>query len=278
MSVRDIAREFAGANVVRIQSLLYAALVFNYDPTEIKASEYVFTEPLTTLQIAKRLTEGDYNSELVRLTFIEGERATTYGERAATVLENFDAETFRELAEPLEGKLYPETYLVPPDFTEAQLVDHLVAGYETAIAPRRASIEASPFSEYEVLILASIIEREANTPDSMRMVSGILQNRLALGMPLQADATIEYALDMPIAKLPEGQLAAELRETDSPYNTYLNKGLPPTPIGNPGIEAITAVLEPTPSRYLFYITGNNGEFYYAETLVEHNENIARYLR
>ena len=137
---------------------------------------------------------------------------------------------------------------------------------------------ASTLSEYDVLILASIVEREANDEESMRMVAGIFQNRLDIGMALQADASIEYVLDVPINELREGELAQSLRELDSPYNTYLYPGLPPTPIGNPGLQAISAVLNPLPSDYYYYITGNDGVFYYAETLDEHNANIARYLR
>ena len=92
-------------------------------------------------------------------------------------------------------------------------------------------------------------------------------------MPLQADASIEYVLDKPL-----NELTADDLKIESPYNTYLNQGLPPTPIGNPGLEAILAVLEPAQTDDLFYITGNDGEFYYAKTFDEHRLNIARYLK
>jgi UPF0755 protein len=92
-------------------------------------------------------------------------------------------------------------------------------------------------------------------------------------MPLQADASIEYVLNKPLKELTPDDL-----KIDSPYNTYLNKGLPPTPIGNPGADAINAVIDPTPTDYLFYITGTDGTFYYAETYEEHKRNIARYLK
>ncbi len=139
--------------------------------------------------------------------------------------------------------------------------------------PKRGTIAASGLTEAEVIVLASIIEREANDAESMGMVSGILQNRLRDGMPLQADASIEYILDKPLEELTPADL-----KVDSPYNTYLNKGLPPTAIGNPGAISIGAVLDPTPSDYYFYITGNDGVFYYATTYNDHKRNIARYLR
>ena len=97
-------------------------------------------------------------------------------------------------------------------------------------------------------------------------------------MALQADATIEYVLDEGLNDLAPGQLAENLRELDSPYNTYLYRGLPPTPIGNPGRAAIEAVLFPITSDYFYYITGDDGKFYYAETYAQHLRNIANYLK
>jgi len=141
------------------------------------------------------------------------------------------------------------------------------------MAPLRDQIASSSLTEEQVIIMASVIEREANSPESMGYVAGILQNRLAIGMYLQVDASIEYILNKTLA-----ELVPEDLKIDSPYNTYTNPGLPPTPIGNPGMTSILAVLNPTPSNYLFYITGNDGTFYYARTFDEHRVNIARYLR
>jgi UPF0755 protein len=140
-------------------------------------------------------------------------------------------------------------------------------------APLEERIKTSQYSQNEILTLASILEREANTPESKKIVSGILQNRLTINMPLQVDATMEYILNKPLQ-----ELAPEDLNIESPYNTYLNVGLPPTPIGNPGTESIEAVLEPIESEYLFYITGEDGNFYYSKTYEEHLENIEKYLR
>jgi UPF0755 protein len=145
--------------------------------------------------------------------------------------------------------------------------------FDEAIVPLESAIESSDFSLEQILILASIIEREANTPESMRLVSSVFQNRIAIGMPLQADASIEYILDKPL-----NELTATDLDIDSPYNTYVNPGLPPTPIGNPGLQAIEAVLFPAESSFIFYITDNNGEFHFAETYEQHLRNIDQYLR
>jgi UPF0755 protein len=273
MTAKSITQSLEEANVVRSKHLLYFALTLLHDPTDIKASVFVFDEPLSTLEIAKRLVDGDFDSDLVRFTHFEGERATHVANRASEVLANFDKEAFLALAVPLEGKLYPDTYFVPADFTAQQLVDLMVQTFNEETGPLQEKMSQSILSETEILTLASILEREANSPESMQIVSGILQGRMEAGMPLQADASVEYILDKPLKELTPEDL-----KVDSPYNTYLNRGLPPTPIGNPGIDAIMAVLEPTQSEYVFYITDNDGVFHYAKTYDEHLDNIERYLR
>ena len=272
-TAKAITQKLEEANIVRSKHLLYFALTLLHDPTDIKASIFVFDEPLSTLEIAKRLVDGDFDSDLVRFTHFEGERATHVANRASEALMNFNKETFLSLAIPLEGKLYPDTYFIPTDFTAEQLVDLMVQTFDKETASLAEKMSQNSLTETEIITLASILEREANSPESMRIVSGILQGRMSEGMPLQADASVEYILDKPLKELTPDDL-----KVDSPYNTYLNRGLPPTPIGNPGIDAITAVLEPTPSDYVYYITDSEGVFHYAKTYDEHLDNIERYLR
>ena len=276
--VRSITQILADENVVRSASLLYYTILLFHDPTTIKASTYIFDEPLTTYEVAKKLSEGDFDTNLVRLTHIEGERASKLAARATEVLPQFDAERFITAAEEQEGKLFPETYLIPPDYTDKDLLELLLSFYEDTMIPLRPQIAESGLTEEEVITLASIIEREANSSTSKKMVAGVFLNRLEIGMALQADATIEYVLDKPISELRAGELAENLEEMDTPYNSYRNPGLPPTPIGNPGYDSIIAVLEPYRNGYLYYITGNDGEFYYAETYDEHLMNIQRHLK
>ncbi len=271
--VKTITTGLEEASIVRSKTLLYFVLTLLYDTKSIKASTYVFEQPMTTIAVAKKLVTGDFDNNLIKFTHIEGERATDIATHAQTLLINFDTARFLERAVPLEGKLYPETYLVPKTFTADQLVDLMLKTFEEKTAPIQTKIDAYSLKPNEVLILASILEREANSPESMRIVSGILQRRLTEGIRLQADASIEYVLNKPLKELTPKDL-----EIDSPYNTYKNKGLPPTPIGNPGLEAITAVIEPTPTDYVYYITDNDGNFHYAKTYDEHLDNVARYLR
>lgn len=271
--VRAITEILERENVVRSSTLLYYVSVLFYEPKDIKASSYVFERPITTFEVAERLTQGDFDTGLIRFTHFEGERVSILAERASEVLPNFDVENFAYKTETLEGKLFPDTYFIPSNYTEEELLTLMTNTFEQKISGLEPLMENSNLTLDEIIILASIIEREANSPESKKMVSGILQNRLESGMPLQADATMEYVLDKPLSELTPEDLKIE-----SSYNTYLYKGLPPTPIGNPGLESIMAVLEPTKSEYFYYITGNDGEFYYAKTYNDHLRNIEKYLR
>ena len=272
-SVKTIASLLEEKHVVQSHFLLYAVLYFSHDPKALKAGTYRFSEPRDVYGVAKKLMDGDFVSSLVHFTHPEGERATLVAEHAQASLIHFDSNAFLQLAVPQEGRLFPDTYLIPPDFSAADLLKTMTDEYEKNVAPLRPQIASTTFTENEVITLASIIEREANSPESMKMVSGILQNRLKIGMALQTDASVEYVLNKPLK-----HLTAKDLEVDSPYNTYTHKELPPTPIGNPGLDAIKSVLNPTPSEFLYYITDNEGTFHYAKTFEEHKKNVARYLK
>lgn len=272
-STKEAAQIMKDAGVIHSKLALLIQLRLKHQGESVKASQYVFKEPLSLAGVAEALIAGDNTSDLIRITHREGESNRELSRVADTELLDFDATVFLNLADDVEGKLFPETYFVPKTYTAEDLFVLLTNTFETKLAPLQAQIDAHPLSLDEIIILASILEREANTEESKKMVSGILQTRLDIGMALQVDASMEYVLDKPLRELTPEDL-----KIDSPYNTYLNPGLPPTPIGNPGLEAIQAVLNPTPSNYLFYITGDDGNFYYAEDFEAHKANVARYLR
>lgn len=277
-SVQTITLKLEQSGVVKSAELLYLILALNFDTTKIKASRYVFDEPLTTYQTAERLIVGDFDEDLQIVIIYEGESREKIANRLAETFDWFDADSFLQSTDGLEGRLFPDTYYIPPSYSTEKLVALLSSTSQEVLADYSEKIEESTLTEDEVLTIASIVEREANTEESMKMVSGIFLNRLEIGMALQADASIEYVLEHELHELRPGQLAESLREIDSPYNTYLYPGLPPTPIGNPGRTAIEAVLHPTTSDYLYYITGDDGKFYYAETYNQHLLNIERYLK
>lgn len=270
-SAAAIAHELKVAHIVRSELLLYVLLTYSNDPRKIYAGTYVFDTPLSTYAVAQKLAGGDIQVPTITLTIPEGIRINEIARIAERSLKKFNTEEFLKLSEDREGYLLPETYRVPPTFTARELFDLLTSTFEKNTS--HFFVSSSTLQEKEIVVLASILEREANDETSMRMVSGVLQNRLAIGMPLQADATMEYVLDKPLKELTPKDLTI-----DSPYNTYLNKGLPPTPIGNPGVLALDAAIHPKEHEYLFYITGNDGTFYFARTYPEHIQNISKYLR
>lgn len=273
-SIIDITKQFKNAGLVRSELLFYIILLTNYEPQDIKASTYIFTSPLSVYAVAMALTEGNYNYDLVRFTHLEGMSVRAMASKINEVLPHISTTDFIEYALPYEGELFPDTYLIPPDMALAELVTLLRATYQTNTDQLFSSPKKNFLKNWEVVILASILEREANSPESMAEIANILLRRLADDMPLQVDATMEYVLDKPLS-----QLQPEDLKQDSPYNTYRQVGLPPTPIGNPGLRALSAAYNATTTTpYLFYITGNDGNFYYARNFTEHKKNIARYLR
>ena len=144
----------------------------------------------------------------------------------------------------------------------------------------RADIRSAGMTLERVVILASIVEREGLTDEDRPVIAGILLNRLEIGWPLQADATLQYALGYQAQEKTwwKKVLTDDDKKVKSPYNTYANPGLPPGPISNPGIASIRAVIYPKKTEYMYYLHDPTGAVHYAKTLEEHNANVARYLR
>lgn len=251
-------------------SFLFKLLAEHLDvDVSIKAGTYTFSEPLTTHDLILELVKGSGDHKGIRATFPEGFRVRDFALYTDTLFTNEELSHI----DANDGKLFPDTYYVSPDEEVDSLVKRMHERYEETIRPLRAKITERGYTEDEVIILASILEREANDETSMRTVAGILENRLRDDMPLQVDAVFEYYTGKSSAELATDDLM-----TDTPYNTYTNLGLPPEPIGNPGLMAIQAVLNPLPSDFYYYLTGKDGKFYYAKTHEEHVRNKARYLR
>jgi len=273
ISAASASRTLEEANIVRSNTFLYVVLVMGFDPASIKSGVYTFTEKMSVFEVASRITSIAPPSELTSVTLPEGYTAQEFASLTKKVLPEFDTNVFVKLAVDDEGFIFPDTYFVPKNFSENEFHILLKNSYLKKTADIRDELNNYFLTEYEVITLASILERESNTTESMGVVAGILLARLQMGMPLQVDASMEYILNKPLQNLTADDL-----EIDSPYNTYMYKGLPPTPIGNPGIAAIKAVLHPKITNYLYYITDSDGVFHYSETFAEHKDNIVRYLR
>lgn len=244
---------------------------------KIQAGSFTLSPTMSVIEIAQRFTEG---TEDVWITLLEGWRA----EEMADYLEDkdelslFDRGVFLEEAAAYPGMLYPDTYLIPKEIQAEDIVALLVATFETKIEAGLADeIAASGRDLSEVLVMASLVQREARDFEQMRHVAGILWNRVDIGMALQVDATLQYVKGNSEEWWPT-PLASD-KQLTSAFNTYQNPGLPPQPIANPGIDALRATLTPLSVDDLFYIHDpKTGEMYYAATIDEHNANVNKYLR
>ena len=195
-------------------------------------------------------------------------------------LPEFNSEEFIKLSQGQEGYLYPDTYLIPKLSTASAIYSLLTNTFEKKVTQGlSAEISTSPKPFLEILVMASILEREAKGYEQMRQVAGVLWHRIDIGMPLQADATLQYVKGY--NKTEDSWWVTPLSEDKqlkSAFNTYQNPGLPPAPIANPGIDSIKAALNPIPTTYNFYIHDRQGILHFATTLEEHNQNVQKYLR
>jgi UPF0755 protein len=177
-------------------------------------------------------------------------------------------------AASVEGYLFPATYNLAHNGTEEQLVVQMVGRFRKVYADVTAGgQEQGGLSANEIVTLASIIEKEAVSAEEKPLISSVFYNRLRLGMPLQSDPTAVYGVRAFSGKVTKADIGRR-----SPYNTYLARGLPPGPIGNPGADALRAALHPAHSNYLYFVARQDGTHYFSRTLEEHNRAVACYLR
>ncbi len=176
--------------------------------------------------------------------------------------------------------MFPDTYLFPKEASVEYITDTLKKTFERRFTPElRVKIRSRGLTEAEGVILASIVEREARSDDARKMVASILLKRYKIGMGLNADATVQYALGFQKTENSwwKRNLNRDDLKVDSQYNTYLHSGFPPTPISNPGLSSLQAVANADPETpYLYYYHDSKGIPHYAKTLEEHNQNVANY--
>ncbi|MCA9352629.1 endolytic transglycosylase MltG [Patescibacteria group bacterium] len=255
-----------------IRSSLFFRLIGEVRSVSVKAGTYSFVDERRMSEIIERLDTADYGDVYVSVTFPEG---ITTADMARILeekeLPNFDRFEFETLVKESEGYLFPDTYLLLPDANTQDIVAMLLENFQNRTQKMRTQLSDDMWSD--IIIMASIIEKEtSNDPEEQKIVSGILWKRIHQGIPLQVDAPFVYALGKGSANLTTGDL-----RTDGPYNTYTRTGLPPTPIGNPGLSAIEAAVHPIDSLYFFYLHDTNGVIHYGVTHDDHVRNKQRYL-
>lgn len=268
----DIADTFARAHLVKHPAALSFVLRATGAASRVQAGAYLFKTPENALTIAYRLATGAYGIPPVRITFPEGITVREMAAKAEGSFPLISADEIISLGKPQEGFLFPDTYLFDPGTSAATILAALRANFDAKTAPLSEEIRASGHSLRDVVIMASLLEKEVRTTGNRKIVSGILWDRLELGMPLQVDAVFGYIY----GRDTYSPSLADLK-VNSPYNTYTHKGLPPGPIDNPGMDSIQAALHPTKSKYLYYLTDAEGNIHYAATYAEHQLNQKKYL-
>jgi len=272
-SASAIAEKLARADVIAYATPLRIILrVAGYDGA-VHAGTYRFNTPESLFRIIRRLLAADYGLPLTRITFEEGTTVRETAKQVAAALPGISAEEFLTVAKQYEGYLFPDTYFFSPSADAAAIVAVMRANFDMNTALISEEITASHRPLSDIVIMASLIEKEARTEESKRMVAGILWNRLERGMPLQVDAVFGYIFERDTYS----PSLTDLR-VNSPYNTYTHKGLPPGPIANPGIESINAALHPAETNYLYYLTGSDTLMHYATTFAGHQANRNKYLK
>ncbi len=236
------------------------------------AGDYYFEVPESILQVAIRLTHGEYNLTLVRVTVPEGVNTTDIADVLDWKIPSFDREGFLAMAEPREGYLFPDTYFFLPNVTNEEIIRTMEENFKNKTDPLREQIAKSGRTFEDVIKMASIVERETIELKDKPIVAGILWKRIDIGMALQVDAPFLYAINKNTFDL----TLKDLR-TDSPYNTYTRKGLPATPIASPGLESIIASIQPKQTPYFFYLSDKSSNIHYARDFEEHKANKRRYL-
>lgn len=269
----DIAEKLEKAGVVRFAFSLRVVAKITENDTRIVAGPYRFDGTDGPLAVLRRLTQGKHNIARIRVTIPEGLTRAAIADTFATVLPVFSREEFLCMTENEEGFLFPDTYEFFETATSGDVRQKLRDTFEEKTRAFRELPRPNGLSWEEIVILASIVEKEVPLSDDRRIVAGILLKRLSINMPLQVDAVFKYAIGRGSAELTQEDL-----RTDSPYNTYTRKGLPPSAICSPSIDALDATLHPADSPYLFYLSGADGTTRFAKDFEGHKRNRERYMR
>ena len=277
-----IGQRLVDAGVVRDSWTFRAAVLISGRARELKAGEYRFDAPIDALAVIDKIRRGDVYRRL--LTFREGltisEMAVVFEQKGFGVAGDFikaasDASAIRDLdpaARDLEGYLFPETYALPRGTPARDVVARMVAAFKEAFdVDLRTAVAAEGLSTRQAVTLASLVEKETGAPDERPLVAAVYRNRMKLGMGMQADPTVIYALQK--AGRYNGNLRRDDLQFDSPYNTYRYAGLPPGPIASPGRASLQAAVHPAPVDYVYFVSKNDGTHAFATTLAEHNQNV-----
>jgi len=256
-----------------IQSpFLFRILVNVSGSNGVIAGDYFFKTPPTVFEIAWRMAHGYYGIDPIRVFIPQGLTRFAIAEMIQKSIPQFDAEAFVAITADIEGYLFPDTYFFLPNVSAREVARTMNDAFFEHISLIEEEIDAFGMPLEDVVIMASLLEKEARQLETKRTIADILWRRIDIGMALQVDAVFHYILDKDTHIVTFDDL-----KIDSPYNTYTNLGLPPGAIANPGLDSLLAAVTPTPNKYLFYLTGRDGLMHYSVDFEGHKRNRAKYL-
>lgn len=256
---------------------------------QLKAGEYEFTAAATPEEVLRKIADG--RARQYSVTIREGLDRWQVAAELAKGLPWLDPDEIADVianpapirdldpeAKDLEGYLFPDTYAFTRGTEEVDVVDRILRNFrlrwEVAVAKAGPPPEGS--SLHEILVLASLVEAETGAPAERPRIAAVFRNRLRIGMPLQCDPTVIYAMKR------DGRWKGNIRKTDlsaeNPYNTYVNRGLPPGPIGNPGLAALEAVLAPAGTNELYFVSKNDGTHVFSADYASHQAAVEKWQR
>ena len=251
MSLRSISAELKQDHVIKSRVVFEYSLIVLGGEKHIVSADYIFEKKLPVWEVVWSIIKGEHRLPPILITIPEGFNVSQIGEVLNTKLINFNETQFLQQAQNLEGYLFPDTYFFLSNANGADVIKSMNDNFEKKISPVLPEINSKGYTEKQIIVMASIIEREAKGDGDRGIISGILWKRIKIGMPLEVDSAPE---------------------------TYKSKGLPANPICNPGLKAIEAAINPQASPYLYYLHDKNGNIYYAKTFAEHEANIIKYLK
>ncbi|MEZ4522011.1 MAG: endolytic transglycosylase MltG [Thermomicrobiales bacterium] len=295
-SVDSIAERLNDEGLIRSTTYFRLRVQFSGQDNDIVAGTHPLNTGMTTSQIIDTITSQDNISvPETTVTFLEGWRIEQYADTLVeaglieTPAEFIDAANdpgwndefsflhSRPSGAGLEGYLFPDTYRFRTDATPYDIIRTLLGTFDERVnAELRASAEGLGMTIHQAITLASIVEREAAVPSERPLIAAVYYNRFLIGMPLQADPTVQYALGTSSEWWPV--IDGSDLQVSSAYNTYNGPGLPPGPICNPGLASLQAAFSPTETTFLYFVARGDGTHVFAETPEEHQENVDRYVR
>jgi len=305
-SAREVGRHLEEEKIISSSLAFRLYLILRGNPV-VQAGEFTLDSSMSISEIVETLSKGSSLADEIQLTFVEGDTARDYAAqlKAAGIARGEDfadfVKSFSKSADysflfdkpalaGLEGYLFPDTYRFKNDASAEAVVEKMLLNFGAKLnSDLRAEISRSGRTVFEVITMASLVEGEVGRSvavgtklsageldkleNERKLVAGVFYNRLALGMPLQSDATLSY-----ITGIKKSRASLADTQIESSYNTYLHAGLPPGPIGNPSLESIVAAVSPAETDYLYFLSKEGGEAVFGKTLEEHNANKARYLK